>query len=93
MTETFQQQTPRISAVEAGNTGSDTPAYFRVNRQARWMRALRAKSGGMVEALMSSTCANSASAASSNLKRRKLLEKYSAPPGANRASAARSRRT
>src|SRR5690606_3588744 len=55
-----------------------------VNRHARWMRALRAKSGGMVEALMSSTRANSTNAASSSLKRRKLLLKYSTPPGASR---------
>src|SRR5690606_180254 len=64
-----------------------------VIRQLRWMRALRSKSGGMVEAVTSSTAANSATAASSSLKRRKLFEKYSTPPGASRMTAARSSRT
>lgn len=57
------------------------------------MRPLRSKSGGMVEALTSSHSANCATASASRRKRRKLLEKYSAPPWASRAQAARSRRT
>src|SRR5690606_7765038 len=62
-------------------------------RQARWMRGLRAKSGAIVAPLMSSQRAKPATAASSRRKRRKLLEKYSTPPGASRATAARSRST
>src|SRR5690606_16416398 len=65
-------------------------SYRAVRRQARWMRGLRAKSGGMVSGPMSSQRANPATAASSRRKRRKLLEKYSTPPGASRATAARS---
>src|SRR5690606_21532021 len=61
----------------------------RVSRHARWMRALRSKSGGMVEALISSQWANCETASSSRRNRRKLLEKYSAPPWASRATAAR----
>src|SRR5690554_4329779 len=58
----------------------------RVIRQLRWIRGLRWKSLSRVWAEMSSTLYFSSSAGSS-LKRRKLLEKYSTPPGASRAMA------
>src|SRR5699024_263935 len=44
--------------------------YLRCRRQARWIRGLRAKSGGIVSPLMSSQRANCATASSSRRKRR-----------------------
>src|SRR5690554_3660265 len=58
----------------------------RVIRQLRCIRGLRWKSLSRVWAEISSTWYFSSSAGSS-LKRRKLLEKYSTPPGARRAMA------
>src|SRR3546814_369445 len=73
--------------------GAVAPTYGACRRQAWWILGLRAKSCGMVCALMSSQSANSATASASSRKRRKLFEKYTAPPCASRATAARSRRT
>src|SRR5690606_224466 len=80
-----------VAGMESGpGSRRERRSYRGVRRQARWMRGLRAKSGGMVSGPMSSQRANPATAASSRRKRRKLLEKYSTPSGASRATAARS---
>src|SRR5690606_23814979 len=85
------RELPGCSAPALRHSGAPTRPGVRcycrrVIRQLRCIRGLRGKSLSRVWAEISSTWYFSSSAGSS-LKRRKLLEKYSTPPGARRAMA------